>query len=69
MNNSLLPELWCKTIHKECCKGKNTEAIVGINGVKSVFLYAQLQLESLSGAGKQINFKNSDFLSLYYNRE
>lgn len=53
MNNSLLPELG-QIIHKECCKGKNTEAIVGINGVKSVFLYGQLQFERFSGAGKGI---------------
>lgn len=32
---------------------KNTEEIAGINGIESVFLYAQLQFERLSGAEKE----------------
>lgn len=51
---------------------KNTEAIAGISGVQSVFLYAQLQFERVSGTGKEgikKKKRSSGFLIFYRNKE
>lgn len=54
MNNSLLPELWRKTIHKESCKEKTAEEIVDINGVNLYFCMLNFNLKAYQGQEKEL---------------